>query len=107
MKLLVRSLLLLALLCDVASANFAHRGSALQLPRGGAKAPVRPPVRGKKQAAEVSAITTEGASIPNEIFNLVKSIVGAGVLGLPAGKSPMCFVERRNDDVSSFSPAEG
>jgi amino acid permease len=28
---------------------------------------------------------TEGASIPNEIFNLVKSIVGAGVFGLPAG----------------------
>jgi len=25
------------------------------------------------------------ASIPNEIFNLVKSIVGAGVLSLPAG----------------------
>ena len=29
----------------------------------------------------------DGASIPNEIFNLVKSIVGAGVLGLPAGMS--------------------
>lgn len=29
---------------------------------------------------------SEGASMPNEIFNLVKSIVGAGVLGLPAGK---------------------
>lgn len=27
----------------------------------------------------------DGASIPTEIFNLVKSIVGAGVLGLPAG----------------------
>jgi len=27
----------------------------------------------------------QGASIPNEIFNLVKSIVGAGVLGLPGG----------------------
>lgn len=26
------------------------------------------------------------ATIPNEIFNLVKSIVGAGVLSLPAGK---------------------
>ena len=29
--------------------------------------------------------TDQGASIPSEIFNLVKSIVGAGVLGLPAG----------------------
>ena len=27
------------------------------------------------------------ATIPNEIFNLAKSIVGAGVLSLPAGKS--------------------
>jgi len=27
------------------------------------------------------------ATIPNEIFNLVKSIVGSGVLGLPAGKN--------------------
>ena len=31
--------------------------------------------------------TTEqdGATIPNEVFNLVKGIVGAGVLSLPAG----------------------
>lgn len=27
------------------------------------------------------------ATIPNEILNLVKSIVGSGVLGLPAGKN--------------------
>ena len=34
------------------------------------------------------AVSTEGtATIPDEIFNLVKSIVGAGVLSLPAGKS--------------------
>ena len=32
-----------------------------------------------------TAISSEGATIPNEIFNLVKSILGAGVLGLPAG----------------------
>jgi len=30
-------------------------------------------------------ITTDGASIPNEVFNLVKGIVGVGVLSLPAG----------------------
>jgi len=30
-------------------------------------------------------ISTEGASIPNEVFNLVKGIVGVGVLSLPAG----------------------
>jgi hypothetical protein len=27
------------------------------------------------------------ATIPNEVFNLIKSIVGAGVLSLPAGES--------------------
>ncbi|KAI2507061.1 transmembrane amino acid transporter protein [Fragilaria crotonensis] len=32
-----------------------------------------------------TAVSSEGATIPNEIFNLVKSILGAGVLGLPAG----------------------
>ena len=32
------------------------------------------------------AVATEGtATIPDEIFNLVKSIIGAGVLSLPAG----------------------
>ena len=35
------------------------------------------------------AVSTEGtASIPDEVFNLVKSIVGAGVLSLPAGEYP-------------------
>lgn len=29
--------------------------------------------------------STTGASIPNEVFNLVKAIVGVGVLSLPAG----------------------
>ena len=34
------------------------------------------------------AVATEGtATIPDEIFNLVKSIIGAGVLSLPAGAS--------------------
>lgn len=44
-------------------------------------------------AAAAAAEPSEGgvsgtgtASIPNEIFNLVKSIVGAGVLSLPAGE---------------------
>ena len=36
----------------------------------------------------------EGASVPNEIFNLVKSIVGAGVLGLPAGMLNRFLFER-------------
>ena len=38
----------------------------------------------KEVSASISGTGT--ASIPNEIFNLVKSIVGAGVLSLPAGK---------------------
>ncbi len=42
--------------------------SAVDVPRGGAKE------------------SGGTATIPNEVFNLVKSIVGAGVLSLPAGK---------------------
>lgn len=33
------------------------------------------------------AVSTDGtATIPDEVFNLVKSIIGAGVLSLPAGE---------------------
>ena len=40
------------------------------------------------ESGEAAAISTEGtATIPDEVFNLVKSIVGAGVLSLPAGAS--------------------
>jgi len=60
----------------------------------------KPPVAGQAKVAAWStsclemsgggggdgAISTEGtATIPDEVFNLVKSIVGAGVLSLPAG----------------------
>ena len=40
-----------------------------------------------KKTVTVTATATksEGASIPNEVFNLVKAIVGVGVLSLPAG----------------------
>ena len=38
------------------------------------------------------AVSTEGtATIPDEVFNLVKSIVGAGVLSLPAGEFSTSF----------------
>jgi hypothetical protein len=46
---------------------------ASDIPRGGA---------GGGASAEAGT-----ATIPNEVFNLVKSIVGAGVLSLPAGKN--------------------
>ena len=39
----------------------------------------------KNSANAAVSSSSEGATIPNEIFNLVKSILGAGVLGLPAG----------------------
>ena len=45
--------------------------AAQDIPRGG---------------ADESQVGTGTATIPNEVFNLVKSIVGAGVLSLPAGK---------------------
>jgi hypothetical protein len=35
--------------------------------------------------SDSSELGTGTATIPNEIFNLVKGIVGAGVLSLPAG----------------------
>ena len=46
--------------------------------RGGAKP--------KKTKIPVFKPSTTGASVPNEVFNLVKAIVGVGVLSLPAGK---------------------
>ena len=45
-------------------------------------------VVGSKSSSQLSKSTSGGtATVPNEIFNLIKSIVGAGVLSLPAGTS--------------------
>lgn len=54
-------------------------------------APKPKPVKMKKQKEFV------GATIPNEVFNLVKAIVGVGVLSLPAGvaafgSAPSAFI---------------
>ena len=58
---------------------------------GGAKA---------KATTKVAKINNpEGASIPNEVFNLVKGIVGVGVLSLPAGIAAFA------DNRSAFLPA--
>jgi len=51
----------------------------------------------KDPRSNAATITTEGASIPNEVFNLVKGIVGVGVLSLPAGvaafgSAPSAFI---------------
>lgn len=51
----------------------------------------------KNSRSSMAPITTEGASIPNEVFNLVKGIVGVGVLSLPAGvaafgSAPSAFI---------------
>lgn len=80
------ALVLLVLACILhssdAKSGFSPRTS-LNVPRGGASAAKRAP---KKAAANnAPAVSTEGASIPNEVFNLVKGIVGVGVLSLPAG----------------------
>lgn len=62
--------------------------SAVDVPRGG----------GKAQSGGT-------ATIPNEVFNLIKSIVGAGVLSLPAGKYEHVelveAVETRRDTYNS------
>jgi hypothetical protein len=60
------------------------------LKRGGTGNNVRLPMSDDNFAAEVPRGGEAGsgggtATIPQEIFNLVKSIAGAGVLSLPAG----------------------
>jgi hypothetical protein len=52
----------------------ASAAAAAEVPRGGGG--------GSKEASSGSGTAT----IPTEVFNLIKSIVGAGVLSLPAGK---------------------
>jgi hypothetical protein len=75
---------------------------ALSVPRGGAgrsssrHKPIRS--RGGGQEAAVGGGT---ASIPNEVFNLVKGIVGVGVLSLPAG------IAAFGDAPSAVIPAVG
>ena len=58
---------------SAADADGAKDGGDAAVPRGGG---------GSGGGATSSGGT---ATIPNEVFNLIKSIVGAGVLSLPAG----------------------
>ena len=54
---------------------------------------------GGSGSGDGAAIAVEGtATISNEVFNLIKGIIGAGVLSLPAGKSVsllllFCYLE--------------
>ena len=59
------------------------RGSHLVVPKISTARPSRQSALYMSEKVESTGGGT--ASIPNEIFNLVKSIVGAGVLSLPAG----------------------
>lgn len=65
------------------------RREVIHLARGGARRIISSKESTVKPATatvtDESIIPTGTASMPNEVFNLVKSIVGAGVLGLPAG----------------------
>jgi amino acid permease len=76
---------LLVLVCALhgfeAKSLFSQKSPLVVPSGGGAKKNVVAP--GKKSNEIV--VSTEGASIPNEVFNLVKGIVGVGVLSLPAG----------------------
>ena len=83
----------------VASAFAAVGGKALageQRPEMALVEALRKPVIAvTKQPATIS--NPEGASIPSEVFNLVKGIVGVGVLSLPAGvaafgSAPSAFI---------------
>lgn len=57
------------------------------------------PVEGTKQASSLLSVGT--ATVPEEIFNLVKSIIGATVLSLPAGIALMAS----NGTGSSTTPS--
>jgi hypothetical protein len=90
---LVTSLLLLLVGTSTftATALAIRPGSSSTLSPRRATSPVskRTTITPLQQTTATSATTTEpnddGASIPTEVFNLVKSIVGAGVLSLPYG----------------------
>lgn len=107
-------LLLATLLSAVSAASpapFAAPKLALSVPRGGATN--HKPIRSSSSASTGSVTTsTRGggqeaavgggtASIPNEVFNLVKGIVGVGVLSLPAG------IAAFGDQPSAAIPAVG
>jgi amino acid permease len=70
---------------DARSSSVTHRRRSLAptplLVRGGAAVKSG----SKAKAPPAIKISTEGASVPSEVFNLVKAIVGVGVLSLPAG----------------------
>jgi hypothetical protein len=70
----------------------AYSAEALVPPSRSAQVSTRPTnnhlaAKPIKAATTAAAESSSGgtATIPNEVFNLVKSIVGAGVLSLPAG----------------------
>ena len=105
------SCLLLATLLSAVSAASPAAKVALSVPRGGATN--HKPIRSSSSASTGSVTTsTRGggqeaavgggtASIPNEVFNLVKGIVGVGVLSLPAG------IAAFGDQPSAAIPAVG
>ena len=71
------------------------------IPRGGATAAAwkNKLNRPSKQETGQEQIPEGTATVPAEIFNLVKTIVGAGVLGLPAGIAAL------GDHSSAILPA--
>ncbi|GAX09221.1 hypothetical protein FisN_17Lu316 [Fistulifera solaris] len=94
MKLLFLSATLSLIFATSNASSFQSAPQAL-LVRGGAQpkakkrfvrppAPFRPPAKANKPVEKVVA-GTGTATIPQEVFNLVKGIVGVGVLSLPAG----------------------
>ncbi len=52
---------------------------------GAAKTALKVAAAGSTEGSSEEGKGTGTATIPDEVFNLVKSIIGAGVLSLPAG----------------------
>ena len=82
-----RSCLLLSLLlsCLASSTAALNRRRSLLAVRGGGLSLKKKAPAVTKKPTSPKPTTGGSATIPNEVFNLVKAIVGVGVLGLPAG----------------------
>jgi hypothetical protein len=90
----LRLFLVVALVCAPSAIHAKHAGpsssSSISSTVGRSKlaeVDVRTQTRGKRDTADVlsSDSSSEGATIASSIFNLSKTILGAGVLALPSG----------------------
>jgi len=98
--------LLLVVLCSTADALHKVKSLASTVSSSSSSEATLVELRGgalkeRRGKLPVIKVTTEGASLPSHVFNLVKGIVGVGVLSLPAGIAAFA------DAPSAVLPATG